>query len=116
MVRFGQFFEAPLQMKPRLQPYATQAATLCGPGCNPMCPRHPLKWDASQREVKAIESEFQQAKQGDSARAAQLLWHLPREPRTTASAGATSARLLPAEAGTDVRRRWCASTGSIITN
>ena len=28
------------------------------------------------RQVKAIESEFQQAKQGDSARAAQLLWHL----------------------------------------
>ena len=26
-------------LQPRLQPYATQAATLCHPGCNPMPPR-----------------------------------------------------------------------------
>ena len=38
--------------------------------------RRLFNWDASQREVKAIESEFQQAKQGDAERQAQLLWHL----------------------------------------
>ena len=26
-------------MCPRLHPYVPQAATLCGPGCNPMWPR-----------------------------------------------------------------------------
>ena len=37
MVRFGQFFEAPLfKWNPGCNPYVTQAATLCDPGCNPM--------------------------------------------------------------------------------
>jgi len=65
-----------------------------------------FKWDASQREVKAIESEFQQAKQGDSARAAQLLWHLTDESHVYHRFGWGDQRSLverPAEAGTDVR-------------
>eukprot|EP00964_Phaeocystis_antarctica_P108526 scaffold73098_cov45-Phaeocystis_antarctica.AAC.2 len=28
-------------MSPRLQPYVSQAATVCAPGCNRMCPRLP---------------------------------------------------------------------------
>ena len=65
-----------------------------------------FKWDASQREVKAIESEFQQAKQSDSPRAAQLLWHLSDEGHVYHRFGWGDQRSLverPAEAGIDVR-------------
>ena len=65
-----------------------------------------FKWDASQREVKAIESEFQQAKQSDSPRAAQLLWHLSDEGHIYHRFGWGDQRSLvdrPAEAGIDVR-------------
>lgn len=56
--------------------------------------------------MKAIESEFQQAKQGDSARAAQLLWHLCDEQHPYHRFGWGDQRSLveqPEAAGIDVR-------------
>jgi len=65
-----------------------------------------FKWDASRREVKAIESEFQQAIQGDSERLAQLMWHECDEAHPYHRFGwgdKRSLEELPAAAGIDVR-------------
>ena len=35
-----------------------------------------FKWDGASREVRAVDSEFQQAAQNDGARFEQVLWHL----------------------------------------
>ena len=38
-------------MHSRLQPYVSQAATLCVPGCNPTCPRQQAEHEAELRRL-----------------------------------------------------------------